>query len=88
MSHLDGRTYRVQTDGVSSECVPLWCGVTRGSVTGPIVFTMYTAPTNRILQRYADDKYMPVITWTPDSFHFVNINMTSALNGKLHMTVK
>ena len=61
-SYLHGRTYHVQIDGASSECIPLWCGVPQGSVLGPIKFTMFTAPINRILQRhgasyhtYADD---------------------------------
>ena len=49
-SYLDGRTYRVQTDGASSECVPMWCLVPHVSVLGPIIFTMYTAPINRMLQ--------------------------------------
>ena len=51
-SYLDGRTYHVEIDGASSECVPVWCGVTWGSVLGPILFTMYTALINRILQRH------------------------------------
>ena len=61
-SCLDGRTCRFQIDGASSECVPLWCGEPQGSVLGTILFTMCTAPINRILQRhgisyhtYADD---------------------------------
>ena len=54
-------------DGASSECVPLWCGVPRGSVLEPIIFTMYFAPFNRIHQMdcssyhtYADDIYVYV----------------------------
>ena len=65
---MDGRTYHVQIDGASSECVPLWCGEPQGSVLGPILFTMYTAPMNRILQghgvsyhTYADDIYIYVL---------------------------
>ena len=61
-SYLDGRTYRVQIDEASSHCVSLWCGVPQGSVLGPILFTMYTAPMSRIFQKhgvayhtYADD---------------------------------
>ena len=64
---MDGRTYRVQIDGALSECVPLWCGVPQGSVFGPILFTMYAAPINRIHQRhgvsyhtYADDMHIYV----------------------------
>ena len=32
--------------------VPLWCGVPQDSVLVSIIFTMYTAPTNCILQRH------------------------------------
>ena len=48
----DGRTYRVQIDDSSSNCVSLWCGVPQGSVLGPIMFTMYTAPMSRIFKKH------------------------------------
>ena len=61
-SYLDGRTYRVQIDDSSSQYVSLWCGVAQGSVLGPIIFTMYTAPMSHIFKThgvgyhtYADD---------------------------------
>ena len=61
-SYLDGRTYRVQIDEASSHCVSLWCGVPQGSVLGPIIFTMYTAPMSRIFQNHGVGyhAYMPM----------------------------
>ena len=54
--------YRVQIDDSSSNCVSLWCVVPQGSVLGPILFNMYTAPMSRIFKKhgvmyhtYADD---------------------------------
>lgn len=61
-SYLEERSYRVVIDGASSDPVPLSCGVPQGSVLGPIMFTLYTAPLCHILRRhgvmfhkYADD---------------------------------
>ena len=61
-SYLKDRTYKIMVESESSEDIPLWCGVPQGSVLGPVMFTMYTAPLCRILRKhnvcyhkYADD---------------------------------
>ena len=61
-TYTEDRTYRVQIDSTTSEHIPLQCGVPQGSVLGPVIFTLYTTPMQRIFRRhgvhyhkYADD---------------------------------
>ena len=61
-TYMEDRTYRVQIDSTTSEHIPLQCGVPQGSVLGPVMFTLYTTPMQRIFRRhgvhyhkYADD---------------------------------
>ena len=61
-TYMEDRTYRVQIDSTTSEHIPLQCGVPQGSVLGPVMFTLYTTPIQRIFRRhgihyhrYADD---------------------------------
>ena len=51
---LEDRTQRVQVETTTSDHVPLNCGVPQGSVLGPVIFTLYTVPIQRII-RNADD---------------------------------
>ena len=59
---LHGRTQCVQIDGIISEYAKLGCGVSQGSVLGPLKFCMYMYPLGSILHHhdinyhiYADD---------------------------------
>lgn len=54
-TYLESRTQQVQIDSVTSNCVPLRFGVPQGSVLGPLIFTLYTAPMQRIIHRHGID---------------------------------
>jgi len=61
-SYLSGRTQSVRRGDVTSSSAAIDCGVPQGSVLGPILFLLYTADLQRIIQRhqltphlYADD---------------------------------
>ena len=61
-TYLEGRTHCVQIDSKTSATIPLQRGVPQGSVLGPVMFTLYTRPMQRIFKRqgikyhkYADD---------------------------------
>ncbi len=61
-SYLTARTQAVKIGDHVSEHRKLQCGVPQGSVLGPILFTMYTAPIGNIVRKhglshhlYADD---------------------------------
>ena len=61
-SYLTGRHFRVKVGDYRSDPHPLRCGIPQGSVLGPPLFNMYTAPLMSIVRRhglsyhkYADD---------------------------------
>ena len=61
-SYLTGRCQKVVLNGKSSEIAEIGSGVPQGSVLGPRLFTMYTQPLGKIIQKhglcyhqYADD---------------------------------
>ena len=70
-TYLEARTQRVKIDDAISEPTPLTCGVPQGSVLGPILFTIYTMPMQRIVRKhgvvyhkYADDTQL-YVTYNP-----------------------
>ena len=61
-TYLEDRTHCVKIDSKTSATIPLQIGVPQGSVLGPVMFTLYTTPLQRIFKRhgikyhkYADD---------------------------------
>ena len=72
-SYLTGRTQAAKIGNHVSEHRMLQCGVPQGSVLGPILFTMYTAPIGNIVRKdglthhlYANDTQL-YISFDPDS---------------------
>lgn len=72
-SYLQDRTQAVVIGESTSPCLPLITGVPQGSVLGPVLFSMYTAPLDKILGEtdigyhfYADDTQI-YISFTPNT---------------------
>ena len=64
-SYLSGRFQKVVVGDANSSAVPLSCGVPQGSILGPILFTLYTTPLQKICNKhavtyhlYADDQQL------------------------------
>ena len=71
-TYLEARTQRVKIYDAISEPITLTCGVPQGSVLGPILFTIYTMPMQRIVRKhgvvyhkYADDTQL-YVTYNPN----------------------
>jgi len=54
-SYLKGRFQSVSVNNILSEQSPLLYGVPQGSILGPILFTLYTAPLEDIIRSYGLD---------------------------------
>ena len=54
-SYLENRTQSVSINGFNSEKSELECGVPQGTVLGPTLFTLYTAPLEDILVKHGCD---------------------------------
>ena len=74
-TYLDSRTQSVAIGNVLSDPVALTCGVPQGSVAGPLIFTLFSAPLQDIISShslqsvvYTDDTQI-YITFHPDDRH-------------------
>ena len=73
-SYLIDRHQRVKIANCFSAALPTSCGVPRGSVLGPLLFTLYTTPFSSVIQThnldhhiYADDSRIFLSLATPDT---------------------
>ncbi|XP_072037296.1 uncharacterized protein [Amphiura filiformis] len=71
-SYMSGRTQSVSIKNVLSDALPLIYGVPQGSVAGPLLFTLYSAPLHDLIQShgvssivYADDTQL-YLTFNPE----------------------
>jgi len=67
-SYMSSRTQSVIVDDVPSDPIPLAFGVPQGSVAGPLLFTLYSAPLQEIVEAhgikcvfYADDSQLYLV---------------------------
>ena len=51
-SYLDGRTQSILLGGISTSPRPPVYGVPLGSVSGPLLFTLYTTDIGKVIQQY------------------------------------
>ena len=78
-SYLTDRRQAIKIGNCFSDMLPTSCGVPRGSVLGPLLFTLYTTPLSSVIQShnldhhlYADDTQIYVSLTTPNTCRSLN----------------
>ena len=82
-SYLSDRTQSISIDVSVSKPFQLTYGVPQGSVDGPILYTLYTAPLEDIFVRHAID----FMLYTDDSQLYIVCNKPSEANVASRMSV-
>ena len=87
-SYLKDRTQFVRIGGTSTNVQELICGVPQGSVLGPLLYVLYTAPVGDIIRKhglffhlYADDQQLYT------SFYFEDETEMAAATRRIEMCV-
>jgi len=68
-SYLSGRTHFVKVDDGVSDTIPVSCGVPQGSVLGPLLFTTYVSPIQRVIESFDVDH----VAYADDLTLYVNL---------------
>ena len=77
-SYLSGRSQSVKIDESLSESTGLECGVPQGSVLGPILFSLYTAPLSKIIGTFSTVKHL---LYADDTQIYMSITPSNASNS-------
>ena len=85
MSYLSSRCFRVKCNNNLSSLHTYLCGVSQGSVLGPLLFVMYTTPLSTLISSmslnhhlYADDTQL-FLSFHPSEFHSNITDLQNAL---------
>ena len=57
-SYLSSRSFSVKVSNHTSEPLPLSCGVSQGSVLGPLLFILYTTPLSHLIESFSVDHHL------------------------------
>ena len=74
-SYLTDRTQKVSINGHTSNETKLLCGVPQGSVLGPLLFTLYTAPIGELIRRHG----LPFMLYADDTQLYVKVEAGNEL---------
>ena len=92
-SYLSDRTQSVVVDGLMSTPIPLVFGVPRGSVLGPVLFTLYSQPLSDVItchscdyHKYADDTEISDSA-PPSDFTSAQSNIQSCISDTSSLSV-
>ena len=77
-SYLSGRSQSVKIDESRSKSTRLECGVPQGSVLGPILYSLYTAPLSKISGTFSTVEHL---LYADDTQIYISITPSNASNS-------
>ena len=82
-SYLSDRSQSVNVPGGASSKSSVACGVPQGSVLGPLVFSMYTAPIGNIIRRHSLSFHL--YDYADDTQLYITFEMTGETSRLLSL---
>ena len=83
-SYLSGRSQSVKINESLSKSTGLECGVPQGSVLGPILLSLYTAPLSKIIGTFSIVKHL---LYADDTLIYISITPSKMLLVALQVTI-